>query len=98
MMQELIYYNNLYDHYKELLTPKQRKYFEDYYFKNLSLSEMAENYEVSRNAIYKQLQIVIKKLDQYEEKLGLFKKRDMMEILINKIDDDKLKKKIRDSL
>lgn len=98
MMQELIYYNNLYDHYKELLTPKQRKYFEDYYFKNLSLSEMAENYNVSRNAIYKQLQIVLKKLDQYEEKLGLFQRRGMMEILINKIDDDKLKKKIRDNL
>lgn len=97
-MRELIYYNNLYDHYHELLTPTQRKYFEDYYFKNLSLSEMAENYDVSRNAIYKQLQIVLKKLDQYEEKLGLFKRKSTMEILINKIDDDNLKKKIRDSL
>lgn len=98
MMQEMIYYNNLYDHYKELLTPKQRKYFEDYYFQNLSLSEMAENYEVSRNAIYKQLQIVLKKLDQYEEKLGLFKKKSTIEILIDKIHDDKLKNQIRDSI
>ncbi len=97
-MRELIYYNNLYDHYQELLTPKQRKYFEDYYFNNLSLSEMAENYGVSRNAIYKQLQIVIKKLDQYEEKLGLFKRKSTMEILINKIDDQELQQKIRDSL
>lgn len=59
---------------------------------------MAENYEVSRNAIYKQLQIVLKKLDQYEEKLGLFKKKSTVELLINKIHDDTLKNKIRDSL
>ena len=97
-MIELIYYNNLYDHYQELLTPKQRKYFEDYYFNNLSLSEMAENYQVSRNAIYKQLQIVLKKLDLYEQKLGLFKRKSSMEMLIQQIDDKQLQQKIRDSL
>ena len=30
----------LYDYYGELFNDKQRKYFEDYYFDNLSLSEM----------------------------------------------------------
>ena len=40
-MEEFIYYNNLYDCYNLLLTEKQRKYFEEYYFNNLSLSEIA---------------------------------------------------------
>ena len=32
----------LYDYYGELLTDKQKQYFKDYYFENLSLSEMSE--------------------------------------------------------
>ena len=46
-MEKFVYLNNLYDCYKELLTDKQKMYFEDYYFNNLSLSEIAENYDVS---------------------------------------------------
>jgi len=34
-----------YDLYGELLTEKQQKYFQDYYFSNLSYSEMAEKYD-----------------------------------------------------
>ena len=49
----------LYDYYKELLTNKQREYFEDYYFDNLTLSEIADNNDVSRNAIHKQIKDVI---------------------------------------
>ena len=64
-MEEYVYYNNLYDCYYKLLTDKQKKYFEDYYFSNLSLGEIAENYNVSRNAVYKQIQITINKLKEY---------------------------------
>ena len=32
-MEKLIYLNNLYDLYGILLTDKQQKYFEEYYFK-----------------------------------------------------------------
>ena len=73
-MEEVIYYNNLYDLYGVLRTDTQKKYFEDYYFNNLSLGEMAENYGVSRNAIFKQLHISTKKLEEYEEKLQFFNK------------------------
>ena len=62
-MEELVYFNELYDLYGSLLTDKQRKYFEDYYFNNLSFSEMAENYDVSRNAVFKQLHIATDKTD-----------------------------------
>ena len=64
-MEDYVYYGELYDLYQQLLTDKQRAYFEDYYFQNLSLGEMAENYQVSRNAIFRQLHIVTKKLEEY---------------------------------
>ena len=80
-MEDVIYYNELYDLYNELLTDKQRKYFEDYYFNNLSLGEMADLYKVSRNAIFKQIHNVTNKLEDYENKLGMLcKKKELISI------------------
>ena len=93
-MEDIVYYNNLYDLYSSLLTEKQRNYFEDYYFNNLSFSEMAENYKVSRNAVFKQLHIVTNKLEEYEKKLGLFKKNKKIENIIEKISDENIKEVI----
>ena len=75
-MEDIVYYNELYDLYGDLLTDTQRKYFEDYYFHNLSFSEMADQYKVSRNAVFKQIHIVIDKLDEFEKKLQLKKKKE----------------------
>ena len=92
-MEDFIYYNNLYDYYKNLLTELDRKYFEDYYQNNLTLSEMAINYDVSRNAVHKRLKKIISLLNDYEDKLGLFKKMEKIlhlvsdnEDLLNKIE------------
>jgi len=63
-MEETIHLNNLYDYYKELLTEKQKQYFEDYYQNNLTLSEIAENNNISRNAVHKQLKETIKILEK----------------------------------
>lgn len=93
-MEEFIYYNELYDLYGKLLTDKQQEYFENYYFNNLSLSEMAENYGISRNAIHKQLKIVIDKLNDYEDKLGLNKKLKALDLIIKEIKDEKISKSI----
>lgn len=95
-MKDVIYYNNLYDLYSNLLTDKQKNYFEDYYFNNLSLSEMAENYNVSRNAISKQLHNIVSKLIDYEEKLQLLNKKNKLLELFDMIDNDDLKKKLED--
>ncbi len=95
-MEEFIYYNELYDLYGKLLTDKQQEYFENYYFNNLSLSEMAENYGISRNAIHKQLKIVIDKLTDYEDKLGLNKKLKALDLIIKEIKDEKISKSIEE--
>lgn len=95
-MEEFIYYNNLYDCYSSLLTEKQRNYFEEYYFNNLSLSEISENYNVSRNAIHKQIQITIEKLKEYEDKLSLYKKKKIVEKIITEENDLKIKKQLEE--
>ena len=86
-----LYIISLYDIYNSLLTDKQKLYFEDYYFNNLSISEMSENYEVSRNAIHKQIKEVNSKLEDFELKLKIKEKNIKLKELINKIDDSKLR-------
>ncbi len=67
-------YNSLYDFYGKLLTAKQQSYFEQYYFEDLSLSEIAELCQVSRNAVFDQLHKTYQLLEMYEEKLGFYQK------------------------
>lgn len=69
--EELI---ELYDVYYSLLTEKQKEYFEEYYFDDLSISEIAANHDISRNAVHDQLKRVIANLEDYEQKLQLIKK------------------------
>ena len=87
-MDKEIYLSGLYDYYGELLTDKQKNYFESYYFNNLSLAEIAENCNTSRNSIHKQIKDTENKLLYYEDKLGLCRKSlEIMEI-IKDLDDD----------
>ena len=94
-MKETIYFSNLYDYYGKLLTEKQRVYFEDYYFQNLTLQEISENYQVSRNAVHKQLKEVEMKLEFYEEKLRIYKRYIELEKCLEQIDNQKLKAEIK---
>lgn len=95
-MEELVYYTMLYDIYGSLLTEKQKDYFEEYYFKNLSLSELANKYNISRNAIHKQIKETIKRLENYEDNLHLAKKNEMLENIINNISDKEIKRKLQE--
>lgn len=94
-MNKKIYFNNLYDYYSKLFTDKQCKYFEDYYFKDLSLAEIAENNNVSRNAVFGQIKIVLEKLEFYEAMLGLYRKKNEIEKIISDIDPN-IKDKIKE--
>jgi len=94
-MDNRIYLINLYDYYGDLLTEKQKQYFEDYYFNNYSLQEISENYNVSRNAIFKQIKEVVNKLSNYEEKLELYAKSLKIKAIISDF-DDKIKKEIEE--
>lgn len=87
-MDKKIYLNNLYDYYQSLFTDKQKEYFEAYYFKDLSLAEIAENNNVSRNAVFGQIKIVEDKLNFYETNLKLYEKSLKIKGLISDLDID----------
>ena len=60
--------------YGKLLTEKQYEFLNDYYNNDLSLSEIAENNSITRQAVRDIIKKGEKKLFEYEEKL-LFMKR-----------------------
>lgn len=93
-MEERDYYIILYDLYSSLFSAKQKGYFEDYYFNNLSLSEISENVGVSRNAIHKSIKSIEKKLLFYEDNLKLYKKNLEVNNIIKNINDKNIRKKL----
>lgn len=74
MLEKTTRMNYLYDFYQTLLTPKQRNYMALYYRDDLSLGEIAENYGVSRQAVYDNLKRTEALLEEYESKLLLLEK------------------------
>lgn len=73
-MDEKIKISILCDLYGKLLTEKQFEFLNDYYNNDLSLSEIAENSNITRQAVRDIIKKGEKKLFEYEEKL-LFMKR-----------------------
>lgn len=96
-MNKTIYLNSLFDYYGTLLTKKQQAYFKDYYFDNLTLSEIAENENVSRNAVYKQIQNAENKLLYYEKNLKQYENSKKIKKIIQNL-DTKIKKQIEELL
>lgn len=90
-----IYYTQLFDYYGELFTDKQKEYFIDYYFNNLTLQEIADNNCVSKNAVHKNIKDIVKKLDYYESKLNLYSNKQKIERIIENI-DNKIKEQIEE--
>lgn len=77
----------LYDFYGELLNEHQRKVYEDAVFNDLSLSEVADNYDVSRQAIHDLIKRVTKMLEKYENKLHMIERFAKMQDIAQGIKD-----------
>ena len=82
------YHIALFDTYKELLTEKQQEFFILYYYEDLSLKEIADFKNVSRNAVFDQIKKVNNILEEYEEKLKVFNKSVKLEEFATKLDAD----------
>lgn len=74
MVKKMVEMGMLYDFYGQLLTDKQRDTIDLYYNNDLSLGEIAETVNVSRQGVYDILKRSERLLYYYEEKLGLVKK------------------------
>ena len=84
-MEEKVHDGLLFDFYGELLTEKQQEIYRDYAFEDLSLSEMAEEFQMSRQGISEMIHRVTKLLRGYEEKLGLLSEYTRIQALAKEI-------------
>jgi len=74
MDNETLHKTILFDFYGELLTDKQREYFDLYHNEDLSLSEIAEKAGITRHGVYDVINRAEKILLKTEEKTGIVKK------------------------
>ncbi|MFM9413122.1 YlxM family DNA-binding protein [Peptococcus simiae] len=83
----LTYITQLFDLYSNLLTKHQRHVFALYNEEDLSLAEIAETTQTSRQAVHNTLQRVEGLLDEYEDKLGLAKKEGLQQAYFNRLQE-----------
>ena len=89
--------NNLLDLYKDLLTNKQQEVMDMYFLYDLSLSEIAEDTNTTRAAVFDLIKRTTKTLENYESKLHLLEKREKILDIIKDLDEN-IKNQIEDIL
>ena len=95
-MEEKIEISMLLRIYGNLLTEKQQEFMEWYYNDDLSLSEIAENEGITRQAVRTILVKSKKKLNEYEEKLGFMKKENKIKKLLEELEKNPNDKKLKE--
>jgi len=73
-LEERVYLSMLYDFYGALLKENNRRIFEAYIQEDYSISEIAGEMEISRQAVHDAVKRITKQLKGYEEKLGLLER------------------------
>lgn len=96
MLEKISHMIMLKDFYGPLLTPKQQDIMNLYYEDDLSLTEIGDIRNVTRQAVYDIIKRAEKTLEDYEQRLGLVEKfmnaqKDMHEVyqLLNNQDPEK---------
>ena len=98
-MEKNIHISMLLEIYGKLLTPKQYDVIDLYYNQNLSLSEIAEEENITRQGVRKNLVDAENKLFDYEQKLLILKQRinraEIIEELIKETEDVSFKERLQ---
>lgn len=76
MLEKTNRINLLFDFYEPLLTEKQRTFLKLYFHDDYSLGEIAENFDISRQAVYEHIKRAEQTLVDYEDKLKLLHKHE----------------------
>ena len=84
-MEENVKYIELFEIYGNLLTERQKELFTSHYLLDLSLSEIAEPENLSRQSVYDAVKKVKAKLDEYENALKLSEKFTVIKAVLKKV-------------
>ena len=90
--------NRLLDIYGRLLTKSQFEIMSDYYYCDLSLSEISEIRKITRTAVSDAIKNATKKLENYEQKLGVCRVFDSMKNSENSKLIDEIEERIKDGV
>lgn len=77
----------LYDFYGQLLSKRQNQVMKLYHEENLSLSEIASEFDISRQGVHDALKNAERSLAEYESKLGLIAKFRQSREAVDEIDE-----------
>ncbi len=86
-MEKIVKLGLLYDFYGELLTKHQQEVYEDFVYNDLSVSEIADAYSISRQASSDLIKRINSILNNYEDKLKLCEKFENVKAKINAIEE-----------
>jgi len=78
----------LYDFYGELLTDRQKEFFDLYYNEDLSLAEIAENYGISRQGVRDVIVRAEGIMTDMEDKTGIIKRFHLMQKQLTTASED----------
>ncbi|MCI1959117.1 MAG: YlxM family DNA-binding protein [Clostridia bacterium] len=84
-MDDVLKFALLYDFYGELLTEKQKNVFEYFHLNDYSLTEIAQELNISRQAVRDLLKRTETILEGYEQKLKLVEKFNMQKSMVREI-------------
>ncbi len=85
-MDDILRRSLLFDFYGELLTEHQKEVYEAFDSDDMSLSEIAEEYGISRQGVHDLIKRTNHTLEMYEEKLGLVDRFMAMRETLKEID------------
>lgn len=86
MEEKIIYYGTLLELYGELLTDKQYSAIDKYYNMDLSLSEIAQEDKITRQAVRDNIKKAEEKLEFFESKLRLYKNFKKEDNIVSKLE------------
>ena len=95
-IDDFIRYSVLFLYYKNLFSAKQRLYLELYLEENNSLTEIAEGFNVTRQAVFDNIKRGFKQLDEYEKKLEIFKKEKELKMKLEGLKENFSMKKLEE--
>ena len=85
-LERRVYVNALYDLYGPLLTERHRKVYEMRYFSDLSLGEIAETLEITRQAVHILVNRTVERLLRFEQELDVVARIERLEDRIQELE------------
>lgn len=87
-VEKTVHLNQLFDFYGPLLTERQRLLFRRYYQEDLSLGEISEEFQISRQAVYDILRRSEHTLQDLERKLGLLARHNREKARLERVEEE----------